>query len=381
MTTQIDRVRELFPAASNLTYLATNGGAPLPAPVVDAVKAALDGLAGGGVATIMMTGPTVASDARQKVARLLGCDPDEIAFSRNTGEGIVWTADSIRWNPGDQVLAYQGEYPTVVYPFMAKREEGVEVVVRPRENGRITPAMVARDLTPRTRLLAISFVQFDNGFRADLAGIAAACHANGTLLLVDGIQGLGALPLDVRECNIDFLAAGTHKWLLGLHGLGIYYVRRDLLPELRPVHVALGSMANAEDPSYPNEEYVVDLKADASRFEEGTKNHLGLVALNASLDLILGLGVDAIAARIKELTDLLLEGAVRRGAVVMSPRGEGEWSGIVLWRPPAHRPAKQIVPAMHQQWMVIGEREDCVWAGLNFYNNEQDVEKVLSFLD
>ncbi len=380
MSIDVARARQLVPAAANLTYLGTNGGAPLPVPVTEAVKSALDGLQGGGVATMMLAGPQVERDTRAKLAHFLGCDPDEVAFSRNTGEGIVWTADSIRWNPGDQVLAYQGEYPTVVYPFLARREDGVDVIVRPRENGRITPAMVTRDLTPRTRLLAISFVQFDNGFRADLAAIAAACHANGTLLLVDAIQGLGALPLDVRAMNIDFLAAGTHKWLLALPGLGVYYVRRDLLPELRPVHVALGSTVEVPE-EWPNQEYTLDLKQDASRFEEGTRNHLGLVALGASLDVILGFGIDDIAARIKELTDLLVAGAERRGCRVMSPRGEDEWSGILLWQPPAHRPAKQIVPQMHQQWMVVGEREECVWCGLNFYNSEEDVEKVLSFVD
>jgi len=381
MPMPIERVRDLFPAAKNTTYFANNGLAPMPTPVSEAIRNALDGLQGAGVAAILLGGPQVVSDARAKVARLLGCDPDEIAFARNTGEGIVWTADSIRWQPGDEVLVYQGEYPTVVYPFMMMESEDVKTVVRPMEERRVTPQMVERDLTRRTRLLAISFVQFDSGFRPDLKAISAICRANGTLLLVDAIQGLGALPLNVRDSGIDFLAAGTHKWLWGLQGLGVYYVRRELLPEMRPVHIALGSMVHGDDPEYPNEEYIVDVKKDASRFEEGSHNYIGLVALNAALDLIFEIGVENIAARIKEITDFMLAGAVERGGEVVSPRGPGEWSGIVMWRPPANRPAKEIVPAMHQQFIVINEREGCVHAGINAYNNEEDVTKVLRFLD
>ena len=381
MSIPIEKVRGLFPAANNFTYFANNGLAPLPTPVVEAMRGALDGLQGAGIAATLLVAPKVFSEARAKTARLLGCDPEEIAFCRNTSEGIVWTCESIRWQPGDEVLVYRGEYPTVVYPFMMKESEGLKVVVRPQQERRITPTMVERDLGPRTRLLAISFVQFDSGFRADLERIGALCRANGTLLLVDAIQGLGALPLDVRAGNVDFLAAGTHKWLWGLQGLGIYYVRRDLLPELRPVHIALSSMVHGDDPEYPNQEYIVDVKKDASRFEEGTRNYIGLVALNAALDLIAEIGVDAIAARIKQLTDFMVEGAVERGAEVVSPRGPGEWSGIVLWRPPTSRPAKDIVPEMHRQLIIINEREGCVHAGINAYNNEEDIMRVLRLLD
>ena len=381
MSIPMEQVRDLFPAAKNTTYFANNGLAPMPTPVTQAIRDALEGLQGAGVAATLLAGPQVVKDARAKTARLLGCDVDEVAFCRNTSEGIVWTADSIRWQPGDEVLLYQGEYPTVAYPFMMKESEGVKAVVKPMEERRVTPEMVERDLSRRTRLLAISFVQFDSGFRADLRRISAVCRANGTLLLVDAIQGLGALPLNVRDCGIDFLAAGTHKWLWGLQGLGIYYVRRELLPELRPVHIALGSMVHGDDPEYPNQEYIVDVKKDASRSEEGTHNYIGLVALNAALGLIFEIGVDAIAARIKELTDFMLAGAVERGGEVVSPRGQGEWSGIVLWRPPSRRPAKEIVPAMHREFIVINEREDCVHAGINAYNNEEDITRVLRFLD
>jgi len=381
MPIPIQEVRDLFPAAKNVTYFANNGLAPMPTPVTEAIRNALDGLQGAGVAATLLAAPKVLQEARAKTASLLGCDPDEVAFARNTSEGIVWTADSIRWQPGDEVLLYQGEYPTVPYPFMMKESEGVKTVVRQMEERRVTPEMVERDLSRRTRLLAISFVQFDSGFRADLKRIGTACKKNGTLLLVDAIQGLGALPLNVRDCGIDFLAAGTHKWLWGLQGLGVYYVRRDLLPELRPVHIALGSMVHGDDPEYPNQEYVVDVKKNASRFEEGSHNYIGIVALNAALGLIAEIGVEAIAGRIKELTDFMLAGAVERGGEVVSPRGSDEWSGIVLWRPPARRPAKEIVPAMHKELIVINEREDCVHAGLNAYNNEEDVTRILRFLD
>ena len=333
---EVDEIRREFPALERYTYFATNGLGVLPLRAVTAVAGAPRRLrAQRGHCGDHGERAAGGRDARERVARLLGCDAGEVAFCRNTSEGVLWVAHSLRLQAGDEVLAVQGEYPATVLPWLARASRGVVTRLLPQRQRRITPAQVAEAWTPRTRLLSVSFVQFNSGFRADLRGLAEVVHERGGLLLCDAIQGLGALRLDVRESGVDFLTAGTHKWLLGLQGLGIFYCRRALLDELEPLHVGhrqpagrcrSGRSRGAVRPAPVDE---------VRRFEEGTRNYVAIAALNESLQLIEEIGVERIEARIRELTDYLVHEAERRGCRVESPRGAGEWSGIVLFAPPA----------------------------------------------
>jgi cysteine desulfurase/selenocysteine lyase len=212
----------------------------------------------------------------------------------------------LRLQAGDEVLAVHGEYPATVLPWLARASRGVGTRLLAQRDRRITPEQVADAWTPRTRLLSISFVQFNSGFRADLRGLAEVVHQRGGLLLCDAIQGLGALRLDVSQAGVDFLTAGTQKWLLGLQGLGIFYCRRALLDELEAVHVGTGSLVIDADPDDPEAAYDQPMVADVRRFEEGTRNYLAIAALNESLRLIEEIGSERIEARIRELTDYLV---------------------------------------------------------------------------
>ena len=380
-----DEVREIrreFRALERYTYFATNGLGVLPQRAVAALHARLDGYARNAVIAATKGNMPLADETRQRVARLLGAEAGEVAFCRNTSEGVLWVAHSLPLQAGDEVLTVQGEYPATVLPWRARAPHGVATRFLPQRHRRITPQQVAEAWTPRTRLLSLSFVQFNSGFRADLRAVAEVVHARGGLLLCDAIQGLGAVRLDVHASGLDFLTAGTHKWLLGLQGLGIFYCRRDRLDTLEPLHVGTGSLVVDVDPPDPEDPYDQQLVGDVRRFEEGTRNYLAIAALNESLRLIETIGSARIETRIHELTDYLVREAERRGCRVESPRGAGEWSGIVLFAPPAGGPsARQLVETMQAQRIVINAHEDCIHMGVHFYNTVEEIDRVLRVLD
>ena len=379
---EVQEIRREFPALERLTYFTTNGLGILPRRSVEALTRRIAELSESAIVSALFGNPPLVEETRRRAARLLGCAAEEVAFCRNTSEGVLWAAGSLPLAPGDEVLLVQGEYPANVLPWMAREARGVTWRLLRKRGRRITPDMVSEQWGERTRLLAVSFVQWDSGFRADLAGLARVVHARGGLLFCDAIQGLGALHLDVSESGVDLLAAGTHKWLLGLQGLGLFYCRRDLLRELAPLHVAGGSLASdadREDAGSPYDRHFAD---EARRFEEGTRNYLGMAALAQSLALLEEIGIERIEARIHGLTDQLVAGVEKRGGRVESPRGPGEWSGIVLFAPPGGAlPASEIARAMHAKQIAINAREGCLHAGLHFYNTVAEIDRLLAALD
>lgn len=379
---EIQPIRALFPALERYAYFATNGLAVVSERVAAAVRERVDDLSRNAIVSTIFHNQPVLDETRQRVARLLGATPAEIAFCRNTSEGVLWAATSLRWQLADEVLVAQGEYPANVLPWMAQASRGVTTRLLRQRERRITPALVADAWSSRTRVLAISFVQYNSGFRADLRALAEFVHARGGFLFCDAIQGLGALRLDVRETGVDLLAAGTHKWLLGLQGLGIFFCRRDVLAQLDATHIATGSVIVDADPADPDAPYERTLVDEARRFEEGTRNYVGIAALNASLRLIEEIGIDRIEARIGELTNYLVHEVTRRGCRVESPRAASEWSGIVLFAPPAEAPsATDLVAAMHRQRITINAREGCIHMGVNFYNTRADIDRMLRVFD
>lgn len=379
---EIAEIRREFPALDRFTYFTTNGLGVLPQRTVKALGEHLDGLSQNAILAVLFQNEPMLDETRARVGRLLGCDPQEIAFCRNTSEGVLWTATSLRLEPGDEVLVPQGEYPANVLPWMAQESRGVVTRLLPQRERRITPELVAEAWSPRTRVLAISFVQYNSGFRADLQALAQVVHQRGGLLFCDAIQGLGALRLNVHETGVDVLAAGTHKWLLGLQGLGIFFCRRELVHQLEATHVGTSSLIHDQDPEDPNAPYDRTFVDEARRFEEGSRNYVGLTALNESLRLIEEIGIERIEARIGELTDYLVCRLQARGCHVESPRGPGEWSGIVLFAPPPGAPsASELVSAMHAQQITINAREGCIHMGVHFYNTYEEIDRVLGAVD
>jgi selenocysteine lyase/cysteine desulfurase len=375
----VEEARALFPGLENTTYFATNGQALLPRPTRDRLASDVDELMARGFAAAAGLEANVEA-VRGAAARLLGAEPDEIAFVRNTGEGLCLIAAQIDWRAGDEVLCFGGEYRSVVHAFQGMAQRGVEVRVAPPEEGRVTPELVAKQLRDRTRAVALSWVRYDNGARADLGAIGRLLEDAGVLFVVDGIQGVGVLPLDVRDAGVGFLAAGAHKWLLGVSGTGILYVRRELQPSLVPSHLGVTSMEDAETLHCTGDPYRVCPVPAARRVEEGARNAIGIAALGASLELHARIGAEAIAKQVKTVTDRLCEGFRAAGGRVRSPRGEGDWSGILLLEPPPGVDLQDLWLRLLRERVLVGTREGALWGGAHYYNSLDDAERLLSLL-
>ena len=320
---------------------------------------------------------------RITAARMLNAHRDEIAFVKNTSEGISIVANGIDWQWGDRIVTTSVEYPANVYPWMeVARAHGAKLVmvdeVTDATGRRQVPAekILEEAADPRTRLVSLSHVEYASGQRHDLERIGKFCHAHKKLFCVDAIQALGVWPIDVKAMHIDYLSADGHKWLLGPEGAGLFYCRRELIDRTRPLMIGWMNVTDAQN--YGNYDY--SLKPDAGRFECGTLNIPGLLGLKASLDMLMECGLDNVGRRIQQLTDFLIQGLLKKGYKIVSPRGLGQWSGIVSFTSPTH-PHEQIFKTLRKDHKTeIAIREGRLRVSPHFYNTEQQIERLIDRL-
>ncbi len=372
---------EAFPILSKYDFFNHAGVSPLPRAAADALReyakqAESAAYLGAGWYRQI-------EQLRELCAQLINGHRDEIAFVKNTSEGIATVARGLQWTAGDRVVLTNVEYPANVYPWYDLRQRlGVELVMVPEEaradGTRHVPLerILQETQHPRTRLVALSHVEYASGQRNDLAAIGSVCHKLGKLFCVDAIQSLGALPVDVRAMNIDFLAADGHKWLLGPEGAGLFYVRRELIAQLQPLSIGWMNVINAED--YGN--YDFTLKPDAGRYECGTHNVPGLLGLKASVEMLMGAGIDKVGARIKSLTDRLVAGLRSKGYAIVSPRDGDAWSGSVSFTSPTQDQARLVRSLRKDHNIEIAVREGRLRVSTHFYNTEAQTDRLLQAL-
>jgi selenocysteine lyase/cysteine desulfurase len=372
---------DAFPALVKWNFFNHAGVAPLPRMAAEAfVEYARQAQEGAYLGTAWYND---IEKLRLASAAMLNAHRDEIAFVKNTSEGISIVAQGIDWQFGDKIVSTAVEYPANVYPWMEQvRTRGVKLEQVPEEDDghgrRFVPLEkilhAARD--PKCRMVAISHVEYASGQRIDLKTIGEFCRKNGKLLAVDAIQSMGILPVDVQAMNIDFLSADGHKWLLGPEGAGIFYCRRELIERTRPVLIGWMSVVDAQ--RYGDYNYT--LRPDAGRFECGTHNVPGLLSLKASVDLLNELGVDAISQRLKHLGDRLILGLMGKGYQVISPRKDNDWSGIVSFTSPTHNHEKVVMRLRKQHRTEIALREGRLRASAHFYNTDEQIDKLIEAL-
>jgi selenocysteine lyase/cysteine desulfurase len=298
---------------------------------------------------------------RGRAARLIGAQTEEIALVSNTTAGISLVAEGFPWQAGDNVVLPDNEFPSNQYPWLNLADRGVEVRRVPIEGGRVELDRLAAACDRRTRIVSASWVAYSSGWRHDLDCLAAMVHDRGALLFVDAIQGLGVFPLDVARTPVDFLAADGHKWLLGPEGAGVFFLRRQHLDLLRPLGVELV------------------LKPTAARYEGGSANVAGLLALGASLELLEQFGMAAIARRVLEVSDLACQRLEAIGATVHSDRSAEHKSGIVVFQLPGRDPQ-----AIRRHCLDRGVVLSCRGVGLRIsphaYNDAADIDRLIAAL-
>lgn len=349
--------RSLFPDLEPRAYLSHAGISPPSTVVRAAVDELLDDYARRGLGAFLDWHER-REVLRAALATLIGAATGDVGFCANTTRGVGVVAECFPWRAGDRVVVLDGEFPANVTPWQqAAAREGLEIdrirVDAFRPGASEGMELLERALRRGARLLAVSAVQFQSGLRMPVREMAELCHRHDAEIFVDAIQGLGVVPTDVRAQGIDYLACGSHKWLMGLEGCAFLYVHPDRVGALRPY--AAGWLSHEDAVSFLLEgpghlRYDRPIKRNTSFVEGGAYNAVGLIALEASVGLIQRLGVDRIFAHVGAYLDRLEAGLGERGFESLRTREPAGRSGILGTRPP---PGVDVI-ALHDRLEAQG---------------------------
>jgi selenocysteine lyase/cysteine desulfurase len=373
------QLRALFPLTERVVYLNHAAVSPPPTPTVLAVAAQLRDVAENGSLNYRRW-VAVRESARRLVADMLSARPEQVAFTRNTSDALSTVANGLKWRAGENVVTFRGEFPSNVYPWLRLRDAyGVEVRMCEEREGRLELEELTGLIDEKTRIVAISQVQYGSGFRADLERIGRAARARAdALLVVDVIQAMGALPMAAEAQWIDVAAGACHKWLLTPEGVGLLYLSDRARQRIEPTLVGWTSVQNPED--YGNFEQ--EWKPGALAWETGTAPTALLHGLEASLRLLNETGVERIAAHLSDLTDYLCEQLLGgRDYELVSSRASGEKSQIVCLR---HRRGEWSAMALYahlrKQNIVTAPRGSRLRIAPHLYNTVEDIDALIKAL-
>lgn len=321
----------------------------------------------------------ILTEARRLSGRLINADAGEIALMPNTTTGLNVAARALPLVRGNVVLTFDREFPANIYPWLRLAENGVTLERIPvtAEGWPDEVRLHERLGDPAVRAVAVSLTQFSNGYTVDLAALSRATRAYDKWLVVDAIQAVGQVPVDVKATPVDFLACGGQKWLLSPWGTGFLYVRKALCATLEPSFAGWAAFRGSDDytrlTSYDPRPW-----PDARRFELLTFPVQDFAAMNTSLELILSVGVDAIAAHTRALHQPVVDWAEQGGGEISSPRG-ARGSAILCVRPRGGVLAAYA--RLHEAGVHCSLREGAVRLSPHLYNRPDEVERVRSLLD
>jgi len=376
----IETFRRAFAADPAFVHLNNAGLSPVSLPARDVVirwagRYAAEGVFCGGDYL------RAVKAARASLARLLDADPGEIAFFPSTAGAVSQVAFGIGLGPGDEVVTWDQEYGSNLHPWRAAAEEaGARLVVLPSGSDLATPAERILDaLTPRTRAIGISWVQYRTGSMTELGPVAAEARRRGIWTVIDVIQGIGALPFSFRSLGIDAICGGSHKWLAAPIGAGYLCVRADRIGELRPRAVGAHTYGTSED--VPRMDPT--LRPDARRFEPGSLPVLEIAALGAAVELLLEAGISEVSAEALRLSGMLADGLRILGYRVAAPNGPVQRTPIVTFAPGEGSPMKSVeaaTAALARRKVAFAIRDPGIRLSPHAHNSEEDIARVLEAL-
>ncbi len=370
--------RHEFPVSREKVFLAHAGVCPVPRRVAEAVcdYARLSTL--GDQETLL---PAMRlSQSRERAARLIGAKPAEIAFVGPTSLGLSMVAGGLKFRRNENVVIYFDDYPSNVYPWMKLADRGVQVrFLNVRELGRIRDVDIMGQVDENTRLVALASCHFLAGWRIDLTAIGEYLRKKRILFCVDGIQTVGAFP--TNTAHFDFMAADSHKWMLGPCGAGILYVREEVQDQLRPM---VWGWNNVYCPQYVAQEEM-KTRPGGARYEAGSHNLLGLVGLNAAMELLLEVGVENIATELLRKRSMLVPLIEAKGyTVLQSSAPTANASGIMTFFR-----AGTDMAALHQKLEAAGivaslradrSGQQHLRFSPHFYNTDEELGRAVELL-
>lgn len=360
-----------FDLSDDILYLNHAAVAPWPRRAVDAVHrfAADNGRNGSRNYPAWLAAE---KRLREHAAALLGASPGDVALSKSTSEALSMVAGGLHWQVGDNVVGIAQEFPSNRVVWQALAPKGVEWRALDLYRSNDPEADLLELCDERTRLVAVSWVQYARGLRLDLERLGRGCRERGFLLCVDGIQGLGALPCDVGRWGVDFIAADGHKWLLGPEGLALFWCRPELREQLALTQFGWHMVADPGD--FDRQEW--QPASNARRFECGSPNLLGAHALEASLSLLLEHGMETVAAGIAERVDRLIELIDAHGLELLSPREPARRAGIVTLRIPGVD-QQTLYKGLMERGLMCAARGGGIRFSPHFYTPMEHLERAL----
>jgi selenocysteine lyase/cysteine desulfurase len=359
-----------FPVRRNVVYLNHAGVSPLCRPAAEAMKQIAEECCQSG-ALHADRWLAVYQGLREAAAQLIGSTAGEIAVVKNTSEGISTIANGIAWKTGDRVVAFQEEFPSNWLPWRNLEHRGVQVTWLPA-----TASLDQIDEAARgARLLAISYVQYLSGYRANLEAIGEICERRNVFFFVDAIQGLGIIPLDVNRSRIHALAADGHKWLMGPEGCGILYVRSTVQDQVKPTEIGWMSVGSYND----FEARDLTLRADAARYECGSLNTIGCYGLRAAIEFVNRVGVARMGAAVRGLADRVSGELTRHAFEMCGVRTPENAAGIVSFRKPGEGP-RETVRHLQSRGFLAAERRGWVRVSPHFYIPPSDIDNLIQVL-
>ena len=366
----IEEIRKLFPITANKIFLNHAAQSPLPKPTVDAIHRYVHEASNSG---------SVSSEwddgGKPFFARLIGAKTEEIAFVESTSTGLNIVANALHYPHGSKIVTTDLEYPSVVYPWLRK-SLGVKVQYVKNVNGKISLDDMEKAVDDKTVAVAISHVEYANGFRHNLRILSEIAHEHDACLIVDGVQSVGTMPIDVKRDDVDFLTAACHKWLLSPPGAGYLYVKADLIEKLEPPFVGWASVDQEvfETADFYNI-WSLKLAKTASRFEAGSPSSLSLAGARESMKMLLVYGVENVKKRIMKLTDRLIDAAKEKGFELQTPEEEQCRSGIVNIKT---RKPQKIAERLAKKGIVVSARTNGLRVSPHFYNTEAEIDKLMA---
>jgi cysteine desulfurase/selenocysteine lyase len=366
-----DRIRAKFPITQSKVFLNHSAYSPLPQPVVDVMQRYNEDLCRYEI------DESKYSLGQEHFARLVGAEKEEIALVPNTSTGLNIVASMLKYPKGANVVTTDMEYPSVVYPWL-KPSIGVEVRYAKNRSGCVLVNDVGKLVDNNTVAVAVSHMEYVNGFRQDLKALAETAHEHGAYLVVDAIQSLGAMSVDVELSNVDFLTASCYKWMLGPAGAGYLYVRKGLIGEFEPPFIGWASVKpEVFDTIEFWDIWRLQLSETASRFEAGSPSFISFVGAATALQLLLSVGVGNIQKRILDLTEKLMDSVGDLGLQLTTPKDRESRSGIVHFLVDG---AQEKAEKLKSKGIIVSARSNGLRVAPHFYNTEEEIERFVEEL-
>jgi selenocysteine lyase/cysteine desulfurase len=365
----IDKIREQFPVTRNRIFLNHAAQSPLPKPVADAVHRFADHFSNFGDTSIEWN-----NGGKPFFAKLIQAKPEEIAFVENTSIGLNIAANVLKYPRDSKIVTTDLEYPSVVYPWLRKNL-GVKVHYVKNVDGKILLDDMEKAVDDKTVAVAVSHVEYVNGLRHDLRALSEIAHEHGAYLIVDAIQSAGAMRIDVKKDDVDFLTTACYKWLLSPPGAGYLYVNQELIEKFEPPFVGWASVKQEVFDTLDFWDiWNLKLSETATRFEVGSPSFISLAGAAEALKMILNFGIENIQKRILKLTDHLIDSVKSLGLTLQTPEEPQCRSGIVNF---AIDKPKEVTESLKRKHIIVSARAHGLRVSPHFYNTEQEIDKFI----